>query len=304
MVFSMDAVADQTGRVVMITGCSSGIGYETALAVAKKGATVVMACRNLEKANTARNLILMEAPRADLETLQVDLTDLASVRSAAQEFRAKHDTLDVLINNAGIMMPPYAVTSDGFESQMAANCFGHFLLTSLLLDLMPDKPESRITWLSSGAHKSGQIDFDDINAEKKYSAMKAYSQSKLACLMYAIELNKRLRAAGKKILSNASHPGISPHTQLSRNMPRIIHLLLAHVIIRFMSHSNEQGAMPSLEAAISPSAEGGQYYGPQGFKESKGPSGVATIASQALDAGVSKRLWDLSESLTAAEFSL
>ena len=304
MTFSMDSVADQTGRVVMITGCSSGLGYETALAIAKKGATIIMACRSLDKASTARNRLLAEVPNANLEILQVDLSDLASVRNAAEEFRKKHDTLDVLINNAGIMVPPYAVTRDGFESQMAANCFGHFLLTSLLLDLIPDKPDSRITWLSSGAHKSGQIDFDDINAEKKYSAMKAYSQSKLACLMYALELNKRLKAAGKQILSNAAHPGISPHTQLSRSMPRLVHLLLAHVVIRFMSHSTEQGAMPSLEAAMSPRAEGGQYYGPQGFKESKGPPGVATIAPQARDADVSKRLWELSESLTAAEFSL
>jgi len=190
MAINLKKIPDQSGRVAIITGSNSGLGYETALAMAKTGLKVILACRNLDKAKAAKKQILSEVPNGDLEILQIDLSKLASVRSAAEEFRSKNYRLDILINNAGIMFPSYAKTEDGFESQMGVNCFGHFLFTSLLIDLIPDSPASRITWLSSSAHKTGKINFDDINFEEKYSKMASYGQSKLACLMYALELDR------------------------------------------------------------------------------------------------------------------
>ncbi len=256
-----------------------------------------MACRSLDRAEAARQRILAEVPGADLEILQIDLGRLASVREAAETFKSKTSRLDILINNAGIMFPPYSKTEDGFESQMAANCFGHFLLTSLLIELMPDSPDSRIVWLSSNAHKTGKIAFDDLHFEKKYSKTAAYAQSKLACLMYALELDRKLKASGKRIRSNCAHPG-GAETDLSRHMAPWVLGLMKITILPFIVQSAADGALPTLEAALSPTAEGGRYYGPQGFLEMRGPSGIATIAKPALDVEASKKLWQLSEQLT------
>jgi len=303
MAFNMDGISDQSGRLAIVTGSNSGLGYETALAMTKKGLKVVMACRSLDKAEAAKQHIFAEVPNGDLEILQVDLSKLASIRSAAEEFHSKHDKLDILVNNAGIMFPPYSKTEDGFESQMATNCFGHFLFTSLLIDLIPDSPNSRITWLSSSAHKTGKINLDDINFEKKYTKMASYGQSKLACLMYALELDRKLKTAGKKIKSNSAHPG-GADTDLSRNMSPWALGLIKYTILPFITHSVADGALPTLEATLAPTAEGGQYYGPQGFLEMRGPSGVGTIAKHALDVDISKKLWKISEQLTGAIFHL
>lgn len=303
MAFNMDDITNQSGRLAIVTGSNSGLGYETALAMTKKGLKVVMACRSLDKAEAAKQHILSEVPNGDLEILQVDLSKLSSVRSAAEEFRSKHDKLDILVNNAGIMYPPYFKTEDGFESQMAANCFGHFLFTSLLIDLIPDSLNSRITWLSSSAHKTGKINFEDINFEKKYSKMSSYGQSKLACLMYALELDRKLKTAGKKIKSNSAHPG-GADTNLSRNMSQWVFGLIKYTILPFIIHSASDGALPTLEATLAPTAEGGQYYGPQGFLEMSGPSGVGTIAKHAQDIDISKKLWQISEHLTGAMFHM
>jgi len=303
MAFNMEDISDQSGRLAIVTGANSGLGYETSLAMSKKGLKVVMACRSLEKAEAAKQQINEEVPNASLEILLVDLSKLASVRSAAEEFRSKHDKLDILINNAGIMYPPYSKTEDGFESQMAANCFGHYLFTSLLIDLFPNTPDSRITWLSSSAHKTGKVNFDDINFEKKYAKMASYGQSKLVCLMYALELDRKLKAARKKIISNSAHPG-GAYTQLNRNMPKWVFGLMRYTILPFITQPASDGALPILEAALAPAAEGGQCYGPQGFLEMTGPSGVATIAKHAKDIDVSRKLWQLSEQLTGANYHL
>ncbi len=300
---NIDTISDQFGRIAIVTGANTGLGYETSLAMVKKGLKVVMACRNLSKAEAAKLRILSEVPNGELEILQVDLSKLESVHHAAEEFRNKHNTLDILVNNAGIMYPPYSKTEDGFESQMAANCFGHFLFTSLLIDLIPDSPDSRITWLSSLAHKTGRIHFDDINSEKEYSKLASYAQSKLACLMYALELDRKLKVAGKKIKSNAAHPGVSL-TDLSRNTNKWVYQLMKYTIIPFITQSAADGALPILEASLSTTAEGGQYYGPQGFMEMRGCSGVGIIASHALDNDVSKNLWELSERLTKTNYLL
>lgn len=303
MAFSMNDVADQSGRLAIVTGANTGLGYENALALAAKRMKVVMACRSVDKAEAAKQHILAKVPNGDLEILQIDLSKLASVRSAADEFRSKHDKLDILINNAGIMYPPYSKTDDGFESQMATNCFGHFLFTSLLIDLIPDSPDSRITWLSSSAHKTGKINFEDINFEKKYSLMASYGQSKLACLMYALELARKLKSAGKKIKSNCAHPG-GANTDLSRNMSQWSLRLMKYTILPFITHSRADAVLPTLEGALAPTAESGQYYGPQGFLEMSGPPGIATKAKQTLDTEAAKKLWKLSEQLTGAIYQL
>ena len=303
MVFSMENISDQSGRIAIVTGANSGLGYETALAMAKKGLKVIMACRCLDKAEAAKQQIIEEVRHANLEILLVDLGKLSSVRSAAEEFRSKHDKLDILINNAGIMYPPYSKTEDGFESQMAANCFGHYLFTSLVIDLFPDTPDSRITWLSSSAHKTGKVNFDDINFERKYSKMASYGQSKLVCLMYALELDRKLKASRRKIISNSAHPG-GVYTRLSRNMTKWVLGLMRYTILPFITQRAADGVMPILEASLSPAAEGGQYYGPQGFFEMTGPSGIATIARHARDIDVSSKLWQLSEQLTGANYHL
>ncbi|MCW8832796.1 MAG: oxidoreductase [Colwellia sp.] len=299
MSFCMSDVADHTGRLAIITGANTGLGYQTALAMVAKNIKVVMACRNVDKAQEAKYSMLAEVPNADIEILKIDLSSLASVRSAVSEFRRKHDKLDILVNNAGIMYPPYSKTKDGFESQMAVNCFGHFLLTSLLMDYFPDSPNSRITWLSSIAHKSGEINFADINFKTKYSAMASYSQSKLTCLMYALELARKLKAEGKQIKSICAHPGVS-NTDLSRNMPQWIHNIVKYTVMPLIAHSPRKAALPTLEAALSPTAQSGQYYGPQGPFQMSGPSGIALIATQAQDTEVAKKLWKLSEQLTGA----
>ncbi len=301
MAVNLENKIDRFERVAIVTGANSGLGYEAALAMSQRGLRVVLACRSPEKAETARRSILEVVPQGKLELLPLDLKKMASVRSAAAEFRRRHDRLDVLVNNAGIMYPPYAKTEDGFESQMASNCFGHFLLTALLIDLFPDTPASRITWLSSSAHKSGKINLDDINSERRYSKVASYGQSKLACLMYALELDRRLKNAGKQIRSNSAHPG-GVISGLSRNMSQTALQLMKYTILPFVTQPAAAGVLPILEAALAPSAEGGRYYGPQGFLEMKGPSGRATIAKQALDRDVSEKLWQLSERLTGANY--
>jgi NAD(P)-dependent dehydrogenase (short-subunit alcohol dehydrogenase family) len=301
MAFYMNDVADQYGRLAIVTGANTGLGYETALAMTAKRMKVILACRSVDKAEVAKLHILAEVPYGDIEVLQIDLSKLASVRSAAEEYRSKHDKLDILINNAGIMFPAYSKTEDGFESQMAANCFGHFLFTSLLIDLIPDSPDSRIIWLSSSAHKTGKINFDDINFEKKYTRMASYGQSKLACLMYSLELSRKLKVAGKKIKSICAHPGGS-NTDLSRNMPQWVNILIKYTILPFISHSAADAVLPTLEGALAATAESGQYYGPQGFLEMSGLPGIATIAKQTLDTNVAKKLWKLSEQLTGANY--
>lgn len=303
MAFNLDSIPSQAGKIAIVTGANTGLGYETALNFAKKDITVVIACRNEQKARTAIDNITHEVPGADVEFMALDLSSMASVREFAQNFRDKFQSLDLLVNNAGIMIPPYAETVDGFESQMATNYFGHFLLTSLLLDLMPDSSESRIVSLSSNAHKIGlrRINFKDIHWEKRYSRLNAYCQSKLACLMFSQELHRKLEDAGKKILSVCAHPGTA-NTELFREFPEIVTTALKRTILPYITHSAEQGALPQIMAALSPDVTGGGYYGPSGIGEMQGKPGKARIAKPAREEAEAKRLWVLSEKLTDTQF--
>lgn len=292
----------QDGRIALVTGSNTGLGFHNAHDLAAKGAKVVMACRTESRARDAIDRITASVPDADLEFLQLDLGSLAAVRSAAAEYRDRHDSLDILINNAGIMMTPYEQTVDGFEGQMAANYWGHFLLTMSLIDLLPDTPDSRVVSLSSLAHMQGtkKINFDDIHWEQKYARAGAYQQTKLACLMFALELDRRLAASGKRIVSAASHPGIA-ETELGRSLPKFLTLLVRYTVGPFVSHDPDQASLPTLLGAIAPDVTGGDYFGPQGRREMKGDPGPARIHPCARDAEAAARLWDLSVELTGTD---
>lgn len=291
---------DQNGRTIIVTGANTGLGFETTVALAKKGAKVIMACRNLTKANAAKAQINKEVPTADLEVMEINLSSLQSVQHFAKEYLSKFDRLDVLINNAGVMTPPYSKTEDGFELQIGANYLGHFLLTGLLLDTISKTPNSRIVTLSSLTHNNGSINFDDLQSEKKYSASGAYAQSKLACLMFTYELQRRLEKAGHhQTMSVGAHPGIAT-TELSRHMPKLLYTILRYTIVPLITHSPEEGAKPTIMAAIG-DAKGSDYFGPTGFNEFKGKPGKAKSTALSKDEKIAERLWKVSEELV--EFS-
>lgn len=291
----------QDGRIIIVTGANTGLGFETALTLAKTNAKVILACRNLNKADEAKSRIEKEVPAAKLEVMQIDLSSLQSVRGFAREYQSKHDRLDVLINNAGVMTPPYTKTEDGFELQFGANYLGHFLLTGLLLDTILKTSESRVVTLSSLVHKNGKINFDDLQSEKKYSASGAYAQSKLACLLFTYELQRRLDKMGHhQTISVGAHPGIAT-TELSRHMPKVLYTVLRYTIAPFLTHSPAAGAKPTVLAAIG-EAKGGDYFGPTGFQEYKGPAGLATSTDMAKDELLARRLWDISQKLVGYEY--
>ncbi|NHE56681.1 oxidoreductase [Cyclobacterium plantarum] len=292
---------EQAGRIFIVTGANTGLGYENSLTLAKKGAKVIMACRNLEKANAAKDSIKEEVPNADLEVMEIDLSNLNSVRKFAKSYQSKYDRLDVLINNAGVMMPPYTKTEDGFELQLEANYLGHFLLTGLLMNTILKTPDSRIVTLSSIAHKNAKINFEDLQSEKKYSASTAYGQSKLACLLFAFELQRRLDKQGhNQTISTAAHPGIST-TELARHMPRLVYTILKYTLAPMLTHPPKEGAKPTIVAAIG-DAEGGDYFGPTGFQEFKGNPGKASATTLAKNKDVAKRLWEVAEELVGMKY--
>ena len=298
--FDLNQVPSQKGRIAIVTGSNIGLGYETALALAKKDMKVILACRNLEKANNAIEKIKSQAPNTDLEAIQIDLSKLSSIDDFVENYLKKYDQLDLLINNAGVMMPPYTVTEDGFELQLAANHLGHFKLTGLLLDTIEKTSNSRVVSLSSNAHKSGKINFDDLHSEKKYSALDAYGQSKLACLMFAYEMQRRLERAGYQTISTASHPGVSI-TNLVQHVPMWAKIVFSP-FIPFVTHSPENGAKPTLYAALSKDVKGGDYFGPTGFNEMKGKAGKVDSKPHSHDEVAARKLWEVSEELTNTKF--
>ncbi|MCB0704306.1 MAG: SDR family NAD(P)-dependent oxidoreductase [Saprospiraceae bacterium] len=293
--------SDQKGRTIIVTGANTGLGYETALELAKMVAKVIMACRNIAKAEAARDRIIKTAPAADLVIMEIDLSSLNSIRKFAENFKSKFNKLDVLINNAGVMTPPYSKTEDGFELQFGANYLGHFLLTGLLLDLIVKTEHSRILTLSSAVHKNGTINFDDLQSEKEYDRMKAYAQSKLACLLFTYELQRRLEKAGhNNTISVACHPGIAM-TDLSRNMSKFQYYLIKYTLAPFMAQSAKKGALPTLLAATG-EAQGGDYFGPTGFNEFKGKPGIVSSSELSKDEKVANKLWTVSEKLVGLEY--
>lgn len=289
-------IPDQTGRVAIVTGANSGIGYETAKALAGKGATVVLACRNLEKADIAAGEIRLGNKDANLDIIHLDLADLGSVRQFAETFISRHEKLDLLINNAGVMIPPYTRTIDGFELQFGANHLGHFALTGLLLERLMKTPNARIINVSSSAHRmgSGTINFENLNSEKGYNASGAYAQSKLANLLFTLELNQHFQEVGADTIAASAHPGWTV-TGLQRGF--------MHTISRVIGQLPAMGALPTLLAATDPDVQPNEYFGPGGLMEMRGyPTRVDTNQA-AKDPALAQRLWDTSEVLTGIQYA-
>jgi NAD(P)-dependent dehydrogenase (short-subunit alcohol dehydrogenase family) len=289
-------VPDQAGRTAVVTGANSGIGFEAARVLAEHGAAVILACRDTGKAKNAAARIAVTAPQAAVTVVRLDLASLASVREAAEEIRAGHDALDLLINNAGLMMPPRGVTADGFELQIGTNHLGHFALTGLLLDRLLPAGGSRVVTVSSNGHRVGRINFGDLQSERGYRRMAAYGQSKLANLLFTYELQRRLAAAGARTAALAAHPGTSS-TELTRYMPAALDIANRALGWAY-SQSARMGALPTLRAATDPAASGGEYYGPGGRFEFKGYPRRVQSSARSHDREVQRRLWQESQELT------
>ena len=293
-----DDVPNVSGRVAIVTGANSGLGYETARVLAQRGATVVMACRNLDKANRAAEQIRALHPSGQVVVMQLDLADLNSVRRFAENFLTKYDRLDLLINNAGIMIPPFGTTEQGFEMQFGVNHLGHFALTALLIDQLNQTSDARVVNVSSIAHRFDKIDFADLNWQHKaYSAMGAYGQSKLANLLFTYELQRKLAQAGSGTIAVAAHPGWTA-TGLQKNAGAM------NLMNRLLAQPQPMGALPTLYAATANAVQGGQYFGPSGIAELGGNPERVESNQRSHDKGTAYQLWAASEALTDTPFPL
>ena len=295
-------VPDQTGRLAIVTGSNTGLGYDTARVLAGRGATVVMAVRDTAKGDAAADRIRAISPGADITVRKLDLGSLASVRDAAAEMTETYPRIDLLINNAGVMYPPKQTTADGFELQFGTNHLGHFALTGLLLKNLLDVEGSRVVVVASIAHNiRAKIDFEDLQWERRrYDRVASYGQSKLANLMFAYDLQRRLAAAKAKTIAVAAHPGVAA-TELVRHVPGAS-LPGVDWLSGKLLNSSELGALPTLRAATDPAVRGGQYYGPDGFRELRGYPVLVTSSKQSQDVAVQERLWTVSEELTGVTF--
>ena len=302
--WSESDVPDQSGRVAVVTGSNTGIGYQAAVALAYRGAHVVLAVRDLAKGNAALSRIVAAHPGADVTLQALDLSSLDSVRSAADALRGAYPRIDLLINNAGVMWTPRQVTADGFEMQFGTNHLGHFALTGLLLDHLLDVRGSRVVTVSSLGHRlRAAIHFDDLQWEHGYDRIAAYGQSKLANLLFTYELQRRLAASAEaRTIAVAAHPGGS-NTELARNLPAVFQPLKA-VLGPVLFQSAAMGALPTLRAATDPEVRGGQYYGPDGFLEQRGHPRLVASSAQSHDAELQRRLWAVSEELTGVTFGV
>ncbi len=294
--WSIDQIPSKSGKIAIVTGANSGIGYEVTLALVKKDFEVIMACRNMQKAEEARAQIRKLQPNAKIKPMLLDTSSLQSVKKFSEHFKNHFDKLDLLINNAGIMMPPYKVTEDGFENQLATNYIGHFALTGLLIPLLTSTSSARIISLSSLSFKWSEILFEDFHFKNGYSKRKAYGQSKRACLMFAFELQRRLSAAGFDTLSLAAHPGLSK-TNLDQYLPSLIRPLGSLFL-----QSAKMGALPVLYAALSKDANGGEFIGPDGFQQMRGYPTKVDADTYANNKKVAERLWIESEKMTNVSY--
>jgi NAD(P)-dependent dehydrogenase (short-subunit alcohol dehydrogenase family) len=295
---------DLSGKVIIVTGGNSGVGFEAAKEFARNGAHVILACRNMEKALSAKEVIVGEIPGASVEIMPLDLAGLSSVRQFATAFKAKHDRLDILVNNAGIMMVPYGETEDGFESQFGVNHLAHFALTGLLLELLLATPGARVVNITSNAHERGQMDFEDLGFQygNSYDRTAAYYRSKLANLLFTKELQRRLEESSADAMAVAAHPGIS-NTHLADHLIEGPFLDLALPLTSKILQSAAMGALPTLRAAVDPLARGGDYYGPDGFNSFRGYPVKINTSPAAQDAVDAQRLWNESERLTGVTYN-
>ena len=299
-------VPNLSGKTIIVTGGNSGIGYEAAKQFARKGAHVVLACRDMEKAHAAIAAITGEHRGAALEAMQLDLANLASIRNFGSAFLAQPGALHVLCNNAGVMALPFRKTADGFEMQFGTNHLGHFALTGLLLERLLATPAARVVNISSGAHRFGTIRFDDLQWERGYRRWGAYGQSKLANLLFTYELQRKLTAANATLISVACHPGYAA-TNLQLAGPRMegatFKESLSQLANRLAAQSAAMGALPTLYAATAPDVSGGDYIGPDGFGELWGHPKKVQSNRRSHDTAAAAKLWEISEKLTGVRYA-
>ena len=300
-------IPSQAGRVAVVTGANSGLGLVTARELARAGARVVMGCRDAGRGEAARALVVEQVPDANVDVRRLDLASLSSIREFADNLHADVPDVDLLVNNAGVMAIPRQLTEDGFEMQLGTNHLGHFALTGMMLASMVHRAGSRVVTVSSTAHKPGRIDFDDLMSERSYGKWTAYYQSKLANLLFAYELQRRLDAAGLPTVSVAAHPGYSA-TNLQHVGPRMEGSRLSALLMSFgntlFAQSDEMGALPQLYAATAPDVRGGEYFGPDGIAESRGHPKRVDSTKASKDTEAARRLWEVSEELTGVRYDV
>ncbi len=299
--WTQDHIPDQRGKLAVITGANTGLGLETAKALASHGAAVVLAVRDIDKGKAAMAAITADHPGAEVTLQALDLSSLNSVRSAAECLRSNHDRIDLLVNNAGVMYTPRRSTADGFELQFGTNHLGHFAFTGLLLDRMLAVEGSRVITVSSIGHRIlSTIDFDDLHCRNGYNRVAAYGRSKLSNLLFTYELQRRLSIAGSATSAYAAHPGASS-TELIRNLPAILRSV-AEVVLLPLVQSAAMGALPTLRAATHPTAAGGQYYGPGGVGEFGGYPVLVESSRRSHDSNLQQQLWTASQDLTGVTY--
>jgi NAD(P)-dependent dehydrogenase (short-subunit alcohol dehydrogenase family) len=299
--WTAEEIPDQHARTAVVTGANIGLGRVVARELAKHGAKVIIASRDNAKGAEAARAITAAFPSANVEAALLDLADLSSIRTFADRIRAGNDHIDLLINNAGVMAAPYRRTADGFELQFGTNHLGHFALTGLLLRLLYERPDARVVTVSSQNHRGGQMRFDDLQGERSYSRWGAYAQSKLANLLFAFELERRLKTGGWRLISVAAHPGYSA-TNLQLSGPPPHERLFLRLSNRLFAQSAEMGALPILYAATAPGLQGGSYVGPNGPGEARGHPVLVQATKRAHDEEDARRLWDISEQLTGVRY--
>ena len=302
--WTTEQIPSQTGRTALVTGANSGIGYQSALELARSGAHVLLGCRNAAKGRAALDRLLRGAAGARAEVVELDMASLASVRAFAMTFAARGIVLDLLINNAGVMaLPTRELTQDGFERQFGTNHLGHFALTGLLMPQLLASPAPRVVTVASLAHRNGKIEFDNLQSERKYKPWDAYGASKLANILFAKELDRRARAAHSTLVSVAVHPGVST-TNIIENGPGSngLKAMVLKIVAPVIMQPDAAGALPTLYAATSPNARGGEYIGPDGWMEMKGSPVVVQPRANGLDTAVGARLWTVSEALTGVTY--
>lgn len=301
--WTIEDIPSLKGKTIIVTGGNSGLGFQAVRAYASKEAQVIMACRNVAKGNEAKAAICKEYPNAEVIVMQLDLMQLGSVRKFAEIFKQNFKQLDILLNNAGIMMPPYQLTADGIESQQGTNHFGHFALTGLLLDVLKSTPKSRVVNVSSIAHKQGVMNFDNLLYEggKDYSSLGAYGRSKLENLLFTFELQRYFESQKLDIKAVVAHPGVSDTNLFSGIGGKVLQAILKPLFNMFIQPAS-MGALPELRASVDLAVKGGEFFGPEGFAEMKGYPVIVQPNKAAQNSDDARRLWRLSEEITGVKF--
>jgi len=303
--WNINSIDNLSGKNVIITGANTGLGFATAISIAGKGANVIMACRSQKRASDAKKQILLQHPQAKIDIILIDLGKLSSIKEFVKEYKEKYTSLDILINNAGVMITPYMKTSDGFEFQNGINHLGHFALTAQLFDLLKNTKNSRLVVISSIAHKNATLDFNNylFDEGKGYTPMVSYRQSKLSNLLFMYELNRRLKDKDYDIKVLAAHPGVS-RTELTRYALKGILKYLAYPLVYLFTQSAKRGALPQLRASLDKDVKTGEFYGPNGYKEMRGNPIKVEALPHAHSEEDAKKLWEISEELTQTKFEI